>query len=357
MKSWYASYEPGQGASPVEATVLASEKKISIGFRRDEAPVVLHWDTRHTTAVFEQHLQSTRLTNTDNPHARLKVAGKDAFEFISGLEAERSKPWHRKERSRDWMRNSLLLAGIAGAMVLAYFLLVPWLAGKVATTVSVDTEEQFGDAIYNALALSRQEDAGATAVVNDFFRELNITSGYTIRVTVVKGEIANAFALPGGHIVVYTGLLNQLKTYPELAALLSHEYTHVNNQHATKSIFRRLGSRVFFGLLLGKTGSVTAVLADQADNLKSLTYSRSLEKEADLEGLGLLKERKIDPDGFVQLLEHLKQGAPADGMPEFLASHPDIGNRIAYIRSAAAGSAVEQHIRLKAIFDQLKQTP
>ena len=159
--------------------------------------------------------------------------------------------------------------------------------------------------------------------------------------------------LPGGNIVVYSALLKELKTYPELAALLSHEFTHVNNKHSTKSIFRQLGSRVFLSLLFGKFGNVTSIMVDQADKFKSLKYSRSLEKEADLDGLSLLRERKIDPEGFIGLFRHLRDSAPASAMPEFLGSHPDIDKRIAYIREASKNWQTEENSQLKAIFEKL----
>lgn len=153
-------------------------------------------------------------------------------------------------------------------------------------------------------------------MLNDFFTAMKVATAYHVRITVVSSDMVNAFALPGGNIVVYTGLLNELKTYPELAALLSHEFTHVNNKHATKSIFRQLGSRVFLGLLLGNFTSITSVMIDQADQFKSLKYSRRLEKEADMEGLAILKERKIDPQGFAALFKRLKDSVPASAIPE-----------------------------------------
>ncbi len=214
-------------------------------------------------------------------------------------------------------------------LIAVYFLIVPWLSEKLASTISVNTEQQIGNAVYDALDLSAQEDKEATTVLNDFFKEMNVPTAYAIRITVVKSDVVNAFALPGGNIIVYSALLKELEAYPELAALLSHEFTHVNNKHSTKSIFRQLGSRVFLSLLFGKFGSVTSVMVDQADKFKSLKYSRSLEKEADLEGLSLLKERKIDAEGFIGLFKHLKDAAPASAMPEFLGSHPDIDQRIA----------------------------
>lgn len=357
MKSWYAVYDAGGGAEPAEATVLASEKQISIGLQEDGKPVILQWYTRDTVAVFDSSAQASRLTNSSDRKVKLTVTGKEAFDFITHLKEEQNKPWHKKDRTREWVRNSFLFLGIAGILVAVYFLMVPWLAAKAASAVSVQTEEQFGNTVYDQLALSWQEDTAATAVVNDFFREMQVPSDYTIRITVVKSSVVNAFALPGGRIVIFTGLLRQLKTYPELAALLGHEFTHVNNQHATRSVFRKLGSRVFIALLFGRIGSVTSVLASQADNLKSLTYSRKLEREADEKGLLLLKQRNIDPDGFVRMFQRLKTSEPADQTPEFLASHPDIDKRIASIRSSAAGAEVKENIRLKAIFDQLNKQP
>lgn len=355
MKSWLALYYDNAGADPIEATVLATEKKITIGIRNSNGhPVTIDWDIKDINAVFEHSLQATKVTHTPGRNARLIINGKDPAQYLEELKTERNKPWHKKEKAKDLRRSLLIFLAIVIALVTTYILVVPWLSEKLASGVSVETEERFGDAIYSGLSLSSQEDTAATRFANAFFREMNVETPYNIRITVVSGPVVNAFALPGGHIVIYDALLKELGSYPELAALLSHEFTHVNNKHSTKSVFRRLGSRVFLGLLLGKLGSVTSVLADQADNLKSLNYSRRLEKEADMEGLALLKQRNIDPEGFTRLFEHLKASAPASGMPELLASHPDIDNRIAYIRETAGNTPVKENTQLKAIFGQLK---
>jgi beta-barrel assembly-enhancing protease len=355
MKSWLGSYYTITGADPVEATVLAVEKKITIGIRDiNNAPVIINWDIKDINAGFDMSLQASKLTYANDSHAKLIIPNKEALAFIQEMQEEQRKPWHKKGRAKEWKRNLLFAAGIIGALVIAYFLLVPWFSEKLASSVSVQTEEQFGDAIYSGLSIASEEDTASSAIVNEFFREMEITTPYNIRISVIRGSEVNAFALPGGHIVVYDALLKQLKSYPELAALLSHEFTHVNNKHSTKSIFRRLGSRVFIGLLFGKIGNVSSVLVDQADNLKSLNYSRGLEKEADMNGLDLLKARKIDPEGFSRLFRHLKTASPASALPELLASHPDIDNRIAYIREASAGTDVEENSELKSIFDRLK---
>ena len=355
MKTWFGTYSASFHAEPVEATVLAYEKNMTIGFRgSDSSNSTETWDIRDINAAFDNSLQASQISNIKKPGSKLLINGRNAKDYIEQLQAEHHKPWHKKEKTKEWRRNLFILFGISAMLIAAYFLIVPWLAEKLASTVSVKTEEQFGNAVYDALAVSAQEDEGATIIVNDFFKELKVATDYNVRITVVNSDIINAFALPGGNIVVYTGLLKELKTYPELVALLSHEFTHVNNKHSTKSIFRQLGSRVFLSLLLGKFGSVTSVMIDQADKFRSLKYSRKLEKQADIEGLAILKERKIDPEGFVALFKHLKDSAAASVMPEFLRSHPDIDNRVAYIRTASKNAIVEENIQLKTIFEKLK---
>lgn len=358
MKSWFGSYIASPGAEPLEATVLGVEKKITAGLRSESGAAITHsWDIKDIQASFDISQQATRLVNTREPGKVILIRGKDALQFINEMQAEQNTSWYKKRKTREWSRSLLIIFSILLVLAIAYLLLVPWLSEKIASRVPVHTEAQFGNAIYDALELPALEDARATALTNDFFRKMNVATAYDIKITVVKGSTVNAFALPGGHIVVYTALLDQLQTYPELAALLSHEFTHVNNKHSTKIIFRQLGSRIFLSALFGKFGSVTAVMADQADNLKSLTYSRKLEKEADTEGLALLQARKIDPEGFVRLFQRLKEASPASELPEFLGSHPDIDKRIAYIREQSHNSATEENVQLKTIFEQIKKEP
>ena len=355
MKTWFGSYYTSSHREATEATVLAVEKSITIGFRREDGITNrIEWEMQDLVAEFDISIQATRITHSKETGSKLVINGKQAFDFVRDLQAEQNKPWHKKGQTIDLVRSLLIFLGIVTVLVTTYFLIVPWLSEKLASTISVNTEEQLGNAVYDALDLSDQQDKEATVVLNEFFQEMKVQTPYTIQITVVNSDVVNAFALPGGNIVVYSALLKQLNTYPELAALLSHEFTHVNNKHSTKSIFRQLGSSVFLSLLFGQFGNVTSVMVDQADRFKSLKYSRGLEKEADLNGLSMLRERQIDPEGFVGLFMHLEKAASESGIPEFLASHPDIDKRIAYIREASKNWKIEEKSQLKTIFEKLK---
>jgi predicted Zn-dependent protease len=158
---------------------------------------------------------------------------------------------------------------------------------------------------------------------------MQIPSEYNVQIVVVKGDVLNAFALPGGHIVVYDKLLYNLDSYPQLAALLSHEFTHVENRHTIKTLFRQLGSKIFLSLIVGDATAVGGVVINNADQLKTLSYSRRLEKEADQNGVRLLAERKIDCGGFVRLFQILKKETDgAAETSEWISSHPNLDNRI-----------------------------
>jgi Zn-dependent protease with chaperone function len=219
-------------------------------------------------------------------------------------------------------------------LVIAYFLLVPWIASVLAGRFPVTYEKSIGEQTFNAMKADFVIDEKRTAYINQFFDEMNIASKYDVQIVVVKGDVVNAFALPGGRIVVYDQLINKLSSYPELAAMLAHEFTHVENRHTIKTLFRQLGSKVFLSLIVGDATAVGGVIINNADDLKSLSYGRSLEKEADENGARLLSDRKIDCNGFVRLFNILKTETPGvNKTAEWISSHPNLDKRIKSIQA------------------------
>ena len=355
MKSYFGSYYFSPGTEPVESTVLVFDKNLSIGLRNpDGSNAIINWPLKYVETSFDFSSQQSKLRYSKIPGCELLISGNDPITFIKEMQAEQQKVWYKKRNAREWARNSILFVVIMAVLFLLYLLIVPWLSEKMASRVSVKTEKQLGDAVYNAMGLASQEDTAKSLVLNQFFDAMEVPTAYAITISVINDKMVNAFALPGGRIVVYTALLDKITSYPELAALLIHEFMHINNRHTTKSIFRRLGSKIFISLLFGNFGTVASILVNNADNLKSLKYSRRLEKEADMDGLAILKKRGIDPNGFVNLFHHLEEAGPANNMPEFLGSHPDVKNRITYILEASKGVTLKEQVQLKAIFEKLK---
>ena len=252
------------------------------------------------------------------------------------------------------MRNAFLVLALIGGLLLGYFVILPVLAEQVASVIPRSSEKLLGDAVYQAMQEDR--DSAGSALLSSFFDSLRVETPYDIRIDLVNDKTVNAFALPGGQLVVYTGLLKKMKDYTELAALLGHEFVHVEKRHATRSISRSLGSQLFIDFLFGNAGAMVSVAASHANEIRTLSYSRTLEKEADLGGLQLLLDRGIDAKGFADLFEHLKQ-EEEEGLvlPEIISSHPDTDNRAAYIKKAAVGQRPVSHPSLKHIFVSLKK--
>jgi predicted Zn-dependent protease len=354
MKTFSGQFYPSYFSPPLEATLLLSDRTLSIGFHNQDGNPARHdWSIKEVEGDFLFAEQRSRFIQF-NTQAEFRVAGREAFEYWEEIKAEANKSWFRKKRTGNLRRTAALLSALLLGGALLYFFMVPWLAEQMATVVSKKTERQLGDSVFEAMKSTQTEDTMATRVLNDFFNALAIETDYSIRITVVKDEMVNAFALPGGQLVVYTGLLENMESYPELAALLSHEFIHVEKRHATRSIFRSMGSDLFVTLLFGKSSGLATLVIGQANQLRTLSYSRSLEKEADLEGYRLLKEREIDPAGYDQLFMHLKDSSLGTTIPEMISSHPDTDNRMQYIREAARGQVVKEDPQLRSIFAQLK---
>ncbi|PSL32844.1 M48 family metallopeptidase [Dyadobacter jiangsuensis] len=243
-----------------------------------------------------------------------------------------------KRRITDIFKlNNTTIVGVALAVLalmgLGYWFGLPWLAGAVASRFPVSTEVQMGDTMYENMIRAYDVDERLTAVTSDFAKAIDFKTHYPIRITVVKNKEVNAFALPGGRIVVFDGILRKMHTKEELAALLAHEVSHVHYRHSLRNIFRSLGGYLFISLLLNDVNGVVTVLADNSNTLANLTYSRELETEADSKGMAIFKANGLDLKGFVDLFTVLKGEHGDVEALKLLSTHPLTEDRL---RAAAA---------------------
>jgi Zn-dependent protease with chaperone function len=249
-----------------------------------------------------------------------------------------------------------ILLGFIGVVLLSYFYLLPFIADLFAQSFPKEYEISLGETIYENILAEEEIDSAKTVAINNFFHQLKAEKDYPIHITVVEKDIPNAFALPGGGIVVYSKILEDMNHYEELAALLSHEYSHVQMKHATRNLFRSLSSYLFISVVLGDVSGVTTVVIQHADNLRSLKYGRSLEHEADENGLRLLRENHIDANGMSHLFSNLKKESTFE-IAEILSSHPDIDSRIDFVNSFVKENPYQpkQNDSLEYYFEELKQ--
>jgi len=164
--------------------------------------------------------------------------------------------------------------------------------------------------------------------------------------TVLDSDAVNAFALPGGPVFVTRGLLGNLKTEGQLAAVLAHEIGHINSRHGSQQISRQMGIQVLLAAAAAAAGRTEkgARMATQAEDLAkvvvglvNLKYSRGMESEADRFGLDYLAASGYDPREMANLLGVFVSMGGARP-PEILSTHPNPETRL---------EVVEQMIRAK----------
>jgi len=155
---------------------------------------------------------------------------------------------------------------------------------------------------------------------------------------VVQDDAINAFAIPGGHVYVNTGLISNADNAAELAGVMAHEISHVLARHSTEQLSRQYGLNVIAAAVLGQNaGQLTQMAAQIVAGGALARFSRDAEREADNIGIQAMAAAGFNPIGmatmFEELLDH-RQGQPGR-VEQFFSTHPLTEERIRDARSRA----------------------
>jgi len=229
-------------------------------------------------------------------------------------------------------------------LVVGFFAALPWLAGLLATRVPVEWEDRFGAAVVESAVPKRDriEEPAVRVVVEDVVGRLAAASPapYTFRVTVADRPEVNAFAAPGGHMVVNRGLLAFAGDGDELAAVLAHEMEHVTRRHVTRVFFQRASLGFLAALVGGQSADVLGGGVEAVRVLGELSFGRAAEREADEGGLARLTAAGIAPGAMAAMLERLAGETRGAHPPELLSTHPDPQGRAARMRELALAARI-----------------
>jgi len=274
-------------------------------------------------------------------------------EYISRFKRKKGFPFF-KTGNRSLVSN--IVIGFIVLIVITYFFLLPLAATVFARFIPRDVEISIGQNLYENALRGEKIDEEKTENINLFFGKINIEKDYPVKITVIKGDIDNAYSLPGGGIVVYDKILKDMKHPDELAALLAHEYSHIHLKHVTRNVFRNLSGYVLLSLFFGDAGGIGGFILRNAEGLRTLKYNRELEHEADANGLNILKENNIDADGMARLFKELKAEGELEPA-EILNSHPDLDSRIEFVKEFQKENkyAILKNDSMEYYFEQIKK--
>ncbi|MBY8964972.1 M48 family metallopeptidase [Algiphilus sp.] len=148
-----------------------------------------------------------------------------------------------------------------------------------------------------------------------------------------ESDAINAFALPGGKIGVYTGLIEVADDQHQLAAVVGHEIAHVLANHSAARVSNQLAAQLGASVLSSATGVSPQVIGMGAQVLLLMPYGRGDESEADVLGLRYMAEAGFDPSAAPALWVNMARAKKGNAPPEFLSTHPSDQSRIDNLRS------------------------
>ena len=230
----------------------------------------------------------------------------------------------RRTRSRNRRAWTIAAASI-GALILGLWFSTDLLVAWAVDRVPLEWERRIGESAFQDFLAQHPavKDGPAAAAVQEISERLidHIPGNpYTFEIAVVASDVVNAFALPGGYVVVFTALLKEAENAEEVAGVLSHELNHVLERHALERIVKQLGLVTVFSIIVGNQQGLARVMKQIGVELLSLKFGRSQETEADMTGLQLLHRSRIDPSGMVTFFQRLTKNERAG--VEWLSTHP-----------------------------------
>ena len=157
--------------------------------------------------------------------------------------------------------------------------------------------------------------------------------GWEYHFAALEHDSLNAFALPGGYVFITKGMLKELQTEAQLAAILGHEVGHIVARDTAALMSRQIGMNLLLTAAASQTSSQGAITAAQlATQIIGLKFSREDERDADLAGLGYMVRAGYDPYGMVETMQMLERKNTIRPI-EFFSTHPSPANRMTYLRA------------------------
>lgn len=262
------------------------------------------------------------------PLARAQLIIEDA-EFIQAL--NRCLPHKNKHRIK-WSFVASCLALMAMALLLV-FVLIPQISPMIVPHVPTSVDERLGNYGYDFFSDSEKQchtPAGDAAFSHLLDRLMaGSHSEFTYQIRVIDMPVVNAMTFPGGHILVFAGLIKQLESPDEIAGILAHEIGHSEKRHGTEMLLRSLGTTAVLDSLTGG-GGTALYMARQLNDLK---FSRAKEREADNFAFALMQRQNINPMGMAHFFARLytkgeEKNSGLGSAVQLLSSHPGNAERM-----------------------------
>lgn len=236
---------------------------------------------------------------------------------------------------------------------------IDWVKVFKVQQVTGKTEQKLGEVFWEVFKKTEKEITNKQTVnsidsiVTKICKSNNIDRE-KIKVHILNKDEINAFALPNGHLIVFSGLILNSDNQEELAGIICHEIAHIELNHVMKKLVKEIGLSVLISMTTGNGGS--EVIKETAKMLSSSAFDRNLEKDADIKAVDYLVNAKVNPEPFANFLYKLSDKEhEATKYLTWISTHPDSKDRAEYIIEYSKGKETEyKPILSNETWDKLK---
>ncbi|MCR6673478.1 M48 family metallopeptidase [Devosia ginsengisoli] len=240
----------------------------------------------------------------------------------------------RRQQTGREIRIAVTATVALAAVIVAYLYGVPLLAGRIAGLVPPAWERSLGETVARQMEASLGDSGGLVACDPDpdslanraiarFGAAVLEGSGspFELDITVVKSDIPNAFALPGGRVFFFSALLDQAETPDEFAGVLAHEVGHVAHRHGMEQLISTAGTGALIGFILGDMTGIS-VAAGLGATIIDARFSRDAERQADSFAAHAAERMDFNPAGLADLINRVGADDDFARALALLSTHP-----------------------------------
>lgn len=241
------------------------------------------------------------------------------------------------------------------AILLALFLFnLDRVVGWAAAKVPIGYEAKIGNMVLAQTRAQSQviESGPAAEAIRQIGGRLTEGSRYQYRWLLVRNEQVNAFAAPGGVVVVYSGLIKQTDRPEELAGVLAHEIAHVELRHSLQGVIKKAGFSILLSVVMGDWSG--SAIGGGIATLTEMKFSRDAETQADEEGLRRLVKANISPQGMPEFFGKLAKKESGGPDLSMLSTHPASQERMKMLQERISQLPARSYPPLNLDWERIK---